>query len=161
MECGPSCTWKGIGHLIADTKFSEPFVFPRCTCPKSVPSHAIVECGPVCFWKGISHLFGDAKEEKDHTRTQQQELKSREYQAIRAAEKMEEKYPTYFNCDDSVCVTAEDTEEDVRSAVAAKVFEICKRENITDDHHIQHLLSTKLSKSLQTLNHVHSYHCFE
>ena len=79
----------------------------------------------------------------------------------RAAEEMEEKYPTYFYLDDSVYVTAEDTEDDVRAAVAAKVFEICKRENITDGHHIQHLLSTKLSRTLETLDHVHSYHCVE
>ena len=98
-----------------------------------------------------------------YTLAQQEELELelREYRAIRAAEKMREKYPTYFNRDDSVCVTAEDTEEDVRAAVAAKVFEICKREHITDGYHIQHLLSTTLSQTLETLDHVHSYHCFE
>ncbi len=88
-------------------------------------------------------------------------MELREYQAIRAAEKMQEKYPTYVNRDDSVCVTAEDTEDDVRAAVTAKAFEICKREHITDGHHIQHLLSTMLSQTLETLDHMHSYHCVE
>lgn len=97
-------------------------------------------CGSSCSWE---RFYPDSIEVEQ----QQEELKQR-------VEELEMKYPTYFHRDDSVFVTPEDTEYQVRAMVAAKLVEICIREKISDGQHVLHLLNTLLEETFEAYDHL-------